>query len=605
MGYRVKHLMEVSKKMDASIGTRSKYMVRRRMRFRRIRSFVNEFKQSKFGMSGLAILVFFIFLAVAAPLITPYSPNPNTGAFPTDHRPSKWAAPEVFKFFDSTSPDEQLILNNKGTFEQASSYTDLFTNGLVEEDEWTFIELSGGLGTDVRGVTKSVAVEGNTNDDGFIWETSTSIEEEGGNKFLRVTYFDNATEREPVPTEVANEVGIPLDQRNKTRWSTVTFENGSLLTKDLIWSARLFKVKLTTTFEWKYPTAPKRADLITDLRVLFLDDPNGTFNTTHSQNAVKEVKFIMKRVNEPDPDLAKVTADKPLAQAGGYRPTFTERAVQLSSFDLRVFNKPGTIQITVEVIFQEQNDTAADTGIVHVDLDNFRLRIGPTYQGLLGTTETGEDVYSQFVWSTRVSLLVGILATLFALAIGITVGLVAGYAGGWIDEILMRAVDFLIIMPGLPLLIVLAALLEPSFWNIIYIIAILGWGGSARLIRSQVLIEKERVYVEAARAAGAGPVYTLWRHIFPNTLPLVFAQAATAVSGSILSEAGLSFLGLGDPVTISWGKMLQRAYENGAFTHGAWWYVFFPGAGIAALSISFVLIGYTVQQIVNPRLRKR
>ncbi len=594
--------------MDASIGTRSKYLVRRRMRFRRLRTFVNEFKQSKFGMTGLIILLFFIFLALAAEYITPYSPNQNTGAFPdaaSKYRFTKWAAPEIMELLDSEAPPQHYILQEEGSFESATSITDSFKQGFVEEDQWTFIELSGGLGTDVRGINKESTLSGNPNDDSFMWQTSTAIVEEGGNKFLRVTYIDNTTSREPIPLSVAQEVGVPENRRNETRWSLISFENGTFLSKDLIWSARLYKVTLTTTFEWNYQRAPKRADLITDLRVQFEDDPNGKFISNHTQNAVKQIKFTMQRVNESDPRLADVKIDKPLAQAGGYRDEFIERDVQFSSFDLRVFNKPGTIQLTIEITFQEQNSTIQDTGIVKVDIDNLRLRIGPSYQGLLGTTESGEDVYSQFIWSTRVSLLVGIFATLFSLAIGITVGLIAGYAGGWVDEVLMRVVDFLIIMPGLPLLIVLAALVKPSFVNIIIIIAILGWGGSARLIRSQVLIEKERIYVEAARAAGAGPFYTLVRHIFPNTLPLVFAQAATAVSGSILSEAGLSFLGLGDPVTISWGKMLERAFNNGAFTHGAWWYVVFPGAGIAALSISFVLIGYTVQQIVNPRLRKR
>ncbi len=592
--------------MDASVGTRSKYLVRRRMRFRRIRSFMNEYRQSKFGMTGLAILVFFVMLAILTPWITPYHPNPYTGEFSTEHRPSKWAGPEILRLFDPNAIPEHSLMEQKGTFEQANTYLDFFNEGLVEKDEWIFVELSGGLGTDVRGITKSSSISGDVNNDSFLWQTSTSIENEGGNNFLRVTYIDNTTVREPVHVKVAQDVGVPAGaDLNATQWSKASFENGSLQSKTLYWSGRQFIVKLSTTFEWTYQKAPKRADLLTDLRVRFLDDPNGVFNSTHSQNAVKEIKFLMQRVNESDPDLASVLVDRPLAQAGGYRENFVERAVQFSSFDLRVFNKPGTIRLTIEVVFQEQNATIEDTGIVQVDIDNLRLRIGPSYQGLLGTTETGEDVYSQFMWSIQVSLLVGIFATLFSLAIGISVGLVAGYAGGWVDELLMRAVDFLIIMPGLPLLIVLAALLKPSFWNIVMIIAVLGWGGSARLIRSQVLIEKERVYVEAARAAGAGPIYTLWRHIFPNTLPLVFAQAATAVSGSILAEAGLSFLGLGNPATISWGRMLERAYQNGAFTHGAWWYVFFPGAGIASLSISFVLIGYTVQQIVNPRLRRR
>lgn len=270
----------------------------------------------------------------------------------------------------------------------------------------------------------------------------------------------------------------------------------------------------------------------------------------------------------------------------------------------RVFDEKGFVTVNISFIFNPGRITL-DTGVVKLWLDNVELHVYGHYFGLMGTSDKGADLFSQFVWGSRVSLLVGILATLLAVVVGVVVGLVSGYFGGILDEVLMRIVDFILIIPGLPLLLALAAVLRPSFWNIIIVIAILGWAGTARLIRSQVLSERAKAYVEAARASGASDLYIIFRHILPNVTPLLFAQIATGVSGAILSEAGLSFLGLGDPYSISWGRMLQDAELSGAFARGAWWAVIFPGLGIALLSVSFVFIGYALDQILNPRLKER
>ena len=245
------------------------------------------------------------------------------------------------------------------------------------------------------------------------------------------------------------------------------------------------------------------------------------------------------------------------------------------------------------------------TGSVTFTFTNLKMVAYGDYFGLLGTTNWGADAWSQLVYGSRISLIIGIVATGLSTAVGVIVGMVAGYFGGKVDEVLMRVVDFLLVIPGLPLMMVLAAFLGPNIQNIIIVIAILGWTGTSRLIRSQVLAEKNKAYVESARAIGASDTYIMFRHILPNVTPILFANITLGVVGAILSEAGLSFLGLTNPEDPSWGRMLADGRTGGAFTTGAWWVVIFPGLMITLLSLSFTFVGHTLDQVLNPRLRER
>jgi peptide/nickel transport system permease protein len=244
-------------------------------------------------------------------------------------------------------------------------------------------------------------------------------------------------------------------------------------------------------------------------------------------------------------------------------------------------------------------------GSVTVSVKRLSIITYGKYFGLLGTTDSGADAWSQLVYGSRVSITIGVTATALSSMIGVAVGLSAGYFGGKVDELLMRFVDFLLVIPGLPLMMVLAAFFGRGMWTIIIVISILGWTGTSRLIRSQVMAEKNKAYVESARAIGASDTYIMWRHILPNVTPLLFADITLGVVGAILSESGLAFLGLTDPDAASWGRMLADAQNSGGFSNGAWWVVVFPGLMITLLSLSFTFVGHTLDEVLNPRLRER
>ena len=229
----------------------------------------------------------------------------------------------------------------------------------------------------------------------------------------------------------------------------------------------------------------------------------------------------------------------------------------------------------------------------------------PTSGHLLGTDQLGRDIYSQLIWGSRISLLVGLLASAFSVAIGTAIGLMSGYYRGPPDSILMRITDLFITLPNLPFMLILAALIGRSVWNIIFVIAVTGWTGTARMVRSQTLSIKERPYIEAARSVGARDGHILVRHILPNVLPLVFANAIVGIVDAILAESGLSFLGLGDPTNPSWGLILKYANEAGALATGRWWFIIPPGVCIMLVAIGFAFSSYSLDQILNPRLRKR
>jgi peptide/nickel transport system permease protein len=214
-------------------------------------------------------------------------------------------------------------------------------------------------------------------------------------------------------------------------------------------------------------------------------------------------------------------------------------------------------------------------------------------------------VLTLLIWGARISLFVGLMATLISMLIGTLVGLTSGYFGGWAGAVLFRLTEWFLVIPFLPLAIVLASVLGRSLVNIVIVIGVTSWPGTALLIRSQVLSIKERPYVERSRALGAGHRHLIGRHLLPNVIPIVFANTTLTVAVAILSETTLSFLGLGDPTRVSWGSMLDDAYGVGAITTGSWWYFVPPGVCVVLVVLSFTLVGQALEEVLNPKLRER
>jgi peptide/nickel transport system permease protein len=239
----------------------------------------------------------------------------------------------------------------------------------------------------------------------------------------------------------------------------------------------------------------------------------------------------------------------------------------------------------------------------HITIQPEEVMAPPSPQHLLGQDDAGRDVLSLLLYGARVSLTVGFTASFMSMVIGTTVGMVAGYFGGRLGNILMRITDGLMVIPDLPLMLVIIAVWGRGLGKIILVIGLLGWTYTARLVRSQVLSVKERQYVLRAKAIGVSEVRTIVRHIFPQVAPLILAEAVLDISASILAESSLSFLGLGDPMLVSWGSMLNFAFERGAISRGAWWYLLPPGLGIVWVTVGLLFLGNTLEQIINPRLR--
>ena len=231
--------------------------------------------------------------------------------------------------------------------------------------------------------------------------------------------------------------------------------------------------------------------------------------------------------------------------------------------------------------------------------------LAPSFTHPLGTTiTTGQDIFSMLIYGTRVSLAVGVTTGLCIAFLGALMGILAGYVGGFVDTLIMRLVDVMLVIPTLPLTIVLSNIFGKSYFMIIFIFTIFGWQGLARVIRSQVLVLKNSNYIKAAELAGAGKWRIMTKHILPGVTHLLIMSTAMTSAGIMVAEAGLSFLGLGDPTAISWGKMLAEVQSGGALLFGHWWWIAAPGVGIFLAIFSFMRIGMAMEEIFNPRMKQ-
>ncbi len=234
--------------------------------------------------------------------------------------------------------------------------------------------------------------------------------------------------------------------------------------------------------------------------------------------------------------------------------------------------------------------------------------VGPVYAApssrhLLGLDDGGIDMLTILMYGARISLLVGFAASLVAMLIGGGIGIVSGYFGGKTDIALMRVTDYFLVIPDIPLMIVVSAIWGRSLVNIIIIIGVIYWTSTARLIRAQVKSVRERVYVKRARALGAGSPRLIFKHVLPQVVSLLIANMVLTIAIAIFAETYISFLGLGDPSAISWGRLIQNSLTGGAIFHNAWWAIIPPGLCVTLVILACTVIGQSMEDALNPRLR--
>jgi peptide/nickel transport system permease protein len=237
-----------------------------------------------------------------------------------------------------------------------------------------------------------------------------------------------------------------------------------------------------------------------------------------------------------------------------------------------------------------------------------REKVGPPFappssEFPLGLDDGGIDMLSLIIYGSRVSLIVGFAAAAVAMLIGGTIGILAGYFGGKTDVALMRVTDYFLVIPDVPLMIVIAAIWGRSLTNIIIIIGVIYWTGTARIIRAQVKSVRERVYVRRAQALGASDSRIIFRHVLPQVAPLLVANTVLTVAIAIFAETALAFLGLGDPSLISWGRLIENAFVSNAISVDAWWAIAPPGIAVAVVILACTLLGTAIEDSLNPRLR--
>jgi peptide/nickel transport system permease protein len=226
----------------------------------------------------------------------------------------------------------------------------------------------------------------------------------------------------------------------------------------------------------------------------------------------------------------------------------------------------------------------------------------PSSTYLMGVDGLGRDVFSRALYAAQVSIPIGIFAMLVSITVGVTIGLLSGFLGGWVDSLLMRLTDMLLAFPVFFLVLTITTLFGRTIPVLILVLGLTSWGVNARVVRGQVLSLREKEFVEAARSLGAGGRGIIWRHIFPNILPLIIVDATLRVALVILIEGGLSFLGVGvQPPTPSWGNMVA---EGGSLLRRAWWVSVFPGAFLFLCTISFNLVGDGLRDALDPRMKQ-
>jgi ABC-type dipeptide/oligopeptide/nickel transport system permease subunit len=583
---------------------------------KRFLNFLKIFLRNKRGLAGITIIIFFALMAFVGPLTSPY--NPTEDIMLANRR----AAPIWLKSLPSAlggNPDLTENLNpiKDPGFKNPVEYvktTDL--TGTI--GEWKFSKNHTSISNpeyDPNVGFPTIYPDGS----GPGSLKLTFSRKTTDTTYGHVVAYLNKTFYWPYKNRPQLFYGLVALLMNGT---TITFKGNQILRipvyisyfiqaeggkMEKIWPLTLLKIfdpnysrGMIPVWE-SYTTEPFLKSSATDW-IVPLDSPRSQFRgATEISSDAGEVKIYYGKLYNALPTTI-IFPTTPGNYTVGLEIIFEDTPMPTTQ-EYRYYQEPHLQNYTnwYDLRMAQQNWNHPVEVTIHID-DTRLLFLGDSF-GLLGTDYRGRDIYTQLVYGAGISLYVGLLASIFGVVIGLVVGLAAGYLGKLVDEALMRFSDLLLVLPSLPLLIVLMAVLGPTIDNLIILIGLLGWMGFAKLVRAQVLSLRERPFVEAAKAVGAGNTHIIVKHILPNVMALVYVTLATTVPGAIVAEAALSWLGLFDPRRMSWGRMLYDAFNNEG--REMWWWILPPGLCIAAVAVSFVLLGYALDDVLNPKLRVR